>query len=106
MESNECWWCSCGKRQSRHHLFTDCRAWSPQIRRLWKRVGKECHWEHPRARSVRWLWKEEATGAVLEFLEDTRVGCRVSSGRARGDEGRDEEEVPGSDNEEGGPGPP
>lgn len=38
------------------------------------------------SRSVRWLWKEEATEAVLEHLEDTRV-----------DEGRDEE---------GGPGPP
>ena len=25
--------------------------------------------------SVRWLWKEEATEAVLSFLRDTRVGC-------------------------------
>ena len=31
-ESDECWWCNCGKRQSRHHLFTECRAWMPQIR--------------------------------------------------------------------------
>ena len=55
---------------------------------------------------MRWLWKGEATRAVLEFLEDTRVGCGVSSGRAKVDEGRDVEEVPGSEGEEGGPGPP
>ena len=43
---------------------------------------------------------------MLEYLEDTRVGCMVSSERAGVDEGRDEEEVPGSEGEEGGPGPP
>ena len=32
---------------------------------------------------VRWLWTGEATGAVLEFLEDTREGCRVSSGEVK-----------------------
>ena len=42
----------------------------------------------------------------LEFLEDTRVGCWVSSGRARTDEGRDVEEVPGSEGSDCGPGPP
>ena len=41
--------------------------------------------------SVRWLWKEEATEAVLDFLGDARVRCRVSPGRARVDESRDEE---------------
>ena len=51
--SDVCWWCNCGKRQTRHHLFPECRAWAPQIRRLWKRVGKDCHWEHLRAPSVR-----------------------------------------------------
>ena len=34
LESDECWWCNCGKQQTRHHLFTECRAWAPQIRRL------------------------------------------------------------------------
>ena len=33
-ESDECWWCNCGKRQSRHHLFTECQSWLPQIRGL------------------------------------------------------------------------
>ena len=41
LESDECWWCKC-ERQSRHHLFTECRAWAPQVRELWQRVGKDC----------------------------------------------------------------
>ena len=31
---------------------------------------------------MRWVWREEATEAVIEFLEDTLVGSR-SSGMAR-----------------------
>ena len=66
LESNECRWCGSGKREflfffvfnqlyfskreSRHHLFTECQALIPQIRRLWKRVGKDCRWKHPRHR--------------------------------------------------------
>ena len=97
LETDRCWWCNCGKRQSRHHLFTECRAWAPQIRELWQRVGKDCEWEHPRAPTLRWLWRGDAVGAVVEFLENTRVGSRASAemARARVDEDRDGEEVPG-----------
>ena len=107
-ESDECWWCNCGKRQSRHHLFAECRAWLPQIRELWQRIGKDCGWEHPRAPALRWLWKDDAIGAVVEFLEGTRVGSRASAEMARAgmDEDRDGEEVLGQESEEDGPGPP
>jgi ribonuclease HI len=100
--SSVCGWCSSGKKQSRRHLFVECRAWAPQIQRLWKRVGKECGWRHPRAPEVRKLWGEKATEAVLEFLRDTRVGCWVEGNRSRnaGDIGRVIE------GEEDGPGPP
>ena len=27
LKSDECWWCNCGKRQTRHHLFVECRAY-------------------------------------------------------------------------------
>lgn len=47
LESNERWWCNCGERQTRHHLFTGCRVWAPQIRRLLGGVGND-----PRAPSV------------------------------------------------------
>ena len=108
LESDGCWWCNCRRRQSRHHLFTECRAWAPQIRELWRRVGKDCGWEHPRAPALRWLWKDDAVGAVVEFLENTRVGCRASAemARARVDEGRGEEDAWVSEGEEGGPGQP
>ena len=79
LESDNSWWCNCGRRQSRHHLFAECRAWAPQTRALWSRVGKDWQWEHLRAPALRWLWKEEATEAVLDFLESTRVGCRASA---------------------------
>ena len=96
LESNECWWCNRGRRQLRHHLFVECRAWAPQIRRLWRGIGKDCGWEHPRAPAVRWLWDEGATGAVLEFLEDTRVGFRTSA-RAVSEPQRQEGEGEGED---------
>ena len=72
-----------GKRESRHHLFTECQAWTAQIRRLWRRVGKDCEWKHPRAPAVRKLRREGATGAVLEFLEDTLVGRWQTAGGTR-----------------------
>ena len=99
----------CGKRQTRHHLFTECKAWKLQIWKLWKEVGKAHGWKHPRAPSGRGLWREMSTEAVLAFLGSTRVGCistrRVPPGgvvRAEavaGDGSRDE-------GDEGGPGPP
>ena len=46
---------------------------------LWRRIGKDCGWEHQRAPAARWLWDERVTGAVLEFLEGVRAGCRASA---------------------------
>ena len=71
-------------------------------------MGKECGWEHPRAPALRWLWKDDAVGAVVDFLESTRVGSRASAemARARVDGGRGDEAAWGSEGEEGGPGPP
>ena len=36
VETSECRWCCSGKREPRHHRFTECEAWRPQIRRLWR----------------------------------------------------------------------
>ena len=38
---SEFWWCNCGRRQSRHRLFVEYRAWAPQIRTLWRRIIKD-----------------------------------------------------------------
>ena len=64
-------WCGGGKKRTRHHLFTECRAWMPQIRKLWRDIGKAHGWKHPRAPSGKWLWKEKSTDAVLASLGST-----------------------------------
>ena len=52
---------------------------------------------YPRAPALRWLWKDDAVGAMVGFLENTRVGARASAemARARMDEGREGDEVLG-----------
>ena len=55
----------------------ECKAWAPQVKRMWEGVGKGCEWESPRAPAVRLLWDVRAVDAVVEFLESTRVGCRT-----------------------------
>ena len=67
-DSDKYWWCGGGKQQTRHHLFAECRVCAPQTRRMWKVVGKACRWRHPKAPSVRQLWKDKATEAVWAFL--------------------------------------
>ena len=96
------WWCGGGKQQTHRHFLTDCRALFPQIRRLWKDIGKACRWKHPKAPSAK--WKEKATKAVLVFLGDTRLGC-FSTRRKPPEEERDGEGSDG-EREEGGPGHP
>ena len=95
-ESDVCWWCNKG-RQSREHLFKDCRAWTNEIGELWTAVGKASgkreQIDEPfksrrgfgymvrqaRARPsntmVRDLLSDERyTEAVVRFLEATNVG--------------------------------
>ena len=44
--------------------------------RLWKEIGEACGWKHPRAPSVRNMFRDEwATEAVLIFLRDTKAEC-------------------------------
>ena len=64
--------------------FIRRRRWTPEIRGLWQRVERDCEWESPRAPSIRLLFRDgRATPAVLEFLEDTRVGKIPSFGCRR-----------------------
>ena len=97
-ESDSCWWCS-GGRQSRKHLFKECRTWKEEIRTLWKEVGDasgisgrgelgsvykgrkgfcfgiEREQTHPGNCTVgRLMADPRFTVAVLKFLADTGVG--------------------------------
>ena len=61
----------------------------------------------PQGAGLKWLWRE-ATEAVLDFPESTRVGCTAlaEAARLRVGEGRGSEDAWGSEGSEGGPGPP
>ena len=76
---------------------------APQARKVWKAIEKACGWKHPKAPSVKHLWEDKATEAVLDLLRDTRVGCMVNVGRLPGEEGGEEG---GGLSEEDGPGSP
>ena len=118
--TDRCWWRGSGERQTRYHLFVKCMRWSPEIRRLWQRVGVDCG--RTRAPAVRHLFNDaRATPAVLEFLEDTRVGRMPGQILIAGGPDLEEEDLEvispwdpegggeGSDissNEEDGPSPP
>ena len=104
IDSDRCWWCDTGERQSRFHLVARCPAWRGQAAVMWKRTGRLCEWERPRALSVQLMFDGvRAAPAVLTFLRDTWVG-RMISLAPRGGEGAEEETE--SEEEEGGPGPP
>ena len=80
------------------------RAWLPQIRKLWRDIGKACGWKHPRASSANRLWKEKATAAVLAFLRNTGVGCTTT--KRKPPEEEYDGDVSDGEGEEGRPGPP
>ena len=115
--NDRCWWCSSGERQTRHRLFIRRRRWTPEVRRLWQRVEEDCEWESPRAPSARLLFRDaRATPAVPESPEGTRAG-RIPGLALFGVQEEESDlgeivlrlkdgEGPGSENEEGGPGPP
>ena len=102
LDSDERWWCNCGKRQ---RAITCLLSVEPGLLRSGG-CGRGLGGTAPAStRGRRWLGGYGGR-AVLEYLGDTKGGCRVSPGRARVDEGRDEEKVPGSEGGESGLGPP
>ena len=74
-DSDQCWWCETGKRQTRDHLFKECERWKTEINVLWTTIGKKLGWKHRRNKKISELFREEkATGAILQFLRDTGIG--------------------------------
>ena len=69
-------------------------------------MGKDCGRKHPRAPAIRKLWREGATGAVLEFLEDIAVGRRLSARGVRAPRAEEAGEGEVTEGEESCPGPP
>ena len=67
-------------------------------------MAKDCRWKHPKAPAVRKLWKERATEAFHEFLEDVRAGFWQGTRVRAPAEAEGEGGV--SEGDEGSPGPP
>lgn len=75
MESDVCWWCESGRRQTRELLFKEYQRWKAEMRDLWKRVGRDVGRRQAKWKSMSKLFREErAEGAILEFIRKTGVG--------------------------------
>jgi len=51
-DSDQCWWCETGKRQTRDHLFKKCRRWKAEINVLWITIGKKLGYCNVKPKSV------------------------------------------------------
>ena len=72
-ESDKCFWCGSGERQTRYHLLVKCKRWTPEIKELWQRIRLDTGWGG--APSIRRAFGDErSVKAILSFLEKTRVG--------------------------------
>ena len=78
IETPECWWCG-AREQTVEHLYTRCRKWRKQRRKLVReleRVGVK--WQ-PQV-ETRWLASmladEKAVAPVLKYLKTTGIGGR------------------------------
>lgn len=78
IETPDSWWCG-EKRQSVKHLYTKCRRWSKETRKLVRELGVE---------GIRWQIQgerilleglsadEKAVASLLRFLKATEIGGR------------------------------
>ena len=93
-DSDKCFWCGSGEKQTRYHLFVKCRRWKPEIRKLWQKVKMETGWGG--APSIRKLFgNEKNIKAILEFLDRTRVGKMPGRVLLSGGPDLEEEEMEG-----------
>jgi len=49
---------------------------------LWTTIGKKLGWKHRRDKKISELFRENATGAILQFLRDTDIG-KIKNGALR-----------------------
>ena len=78
IEITQCWWCGQAE-QSIEHLYTECRRWRKERRKLIRNLCKEgTSWQGWTERKglAELLANEEAVGPLLEFLKSTEVGGR------------------------------
>ena len=78
IETPECWWCGVPE-QTVEHLYTRCRKWRKQRRKLVRELEKEGVKWQPRVER-RWLadllGDEKAVAPLLKILKTTGIGGR------------------------------
>lgn len=78
IETPQCWWCGQAE-QSVEHLYTRCRRWRKERRKLLRTLYKEgIRWQGWTERKglALLLANEKAMGPFLDFLRSTEVGAR------------------------------
>ena len=86
-DNDRCWWCTGSPRQTRTHLFKECRRWKRAQNELWEGIAAEKDEEgNPdslhRNTSIPTLFAHlKATRCIMEFLRHTEVGRRVDEKR-------------------------
>jgi hypothetical protein len=75
VDSDRCWFCNTGERQSRFHLVARCPAWAGQARVMWKRIRRLCEKRGPVTPSVRVMFGDSrATPCGPDLLEGHEGG--------------------------------
>jgi hypothetical protein len=78
-ESDRCWWCESGRRQTHGHLFGECRRWQCEFAELRKEVERimgKTRRLRERLKVVHLFNDDWLTKVILEFLAATEVGRR------------------------------
>lgn len=88
IEMPQCWWCR-ELMQSVEHLYTRCRRWRSERRKLVRELEKEgVTWQAQAER--RWLAgllaNEKAVTPLLGFLKATEVGAREAEWERKNDQ--------------------
>lgn len=78
LDTPRCWWCN-AREQTVVHLYTECRRWRKERRKLIRELRKHSiSWQN-RAEK-RWLAEllanEQAVDPLMRFLKSTEIGCR------------------------------
>ncbi len=82
IETPQCWWCGQAE-QSVEHLYTKCRPWRKERRKLLRTLCKEgIGWQGWTEKKglAELLANEKAMGPLLDFLKSTEVGGREGPG--------------------------
>ena len=77
-ETPKCWWCG-AREQTVVHLYTECRRWRNERRKLIRELKKrKIDWQaRPDKKWVASLLaNEQAIEALLKFLRNTEIGSR------------------------------